>query len=68
VVEFSHYHHDPSTKRNKDYQRNDLSGTIGTMKEHGLGSNSNEYRRHSKLKETFEKRKKPYLRVHRNHI
>jgi len=38
------------------------------MKEHGLGSNSNEYKRHSKLKETFEKRKKPYLRVHRNHI
>jgi len=38
VVEFSHYHRHPSTK-NKDYQKSNPRGTIGTMKEHRLSSN-----------------------------
>jgi len=37
VVESSHYHCDPSTKKIKDYQRSDLRGAKGTMKECTLG-------------------------------
>jgi len=36
VVESSHYHHNPSTRGDKDYQRSDLRETKGTMKENIL--------------------------------
>jgi len=39
VVESSHYHRNPSTRKNKDYQRSDLRGTKGTMKEDILSFN-----------------------------
>ena len=39
VVESSHYHRDPSTRKNKDYRRSGLRGTKGTIKECTLGFN-----------------------------
>ena len=45
VIESSHYHRNTSTRKNKDYQRSNLRGTKGTMKENILTffSTSNEY-------------------------
>ena len=39
VVESSHYHRNPSTRKDKDYQRSDLRETKGTMKENILSLN-----------------------------
>ena len=38
VVEFSHYHHNSSTMKNKECERNNYRGTIGAMKEHKSNS------------------------------
>jgi len=39
VVESSHYHRHPSTRKNKGNQRSDLRGTKETMKERTSGFN-----------------------------